>query len=186
MDASILVDAIAGWFASAQMTELEDIAWWDEHGPDQQRAYQIACVLYGSAAGAYDELAEEIGMPAERRERCEGEYQAVFTGWGKLLAPHLLDGEVPKARIVVSYEDPGAYAAEQAMLKESELMETLANEISTSFRLPRQLRLKAQTCGDPNAFWDSEAGEITVCYELIRDYHELHAQLTAAGEQSGN
>jgi hypothetical protein len=187
MDASILVDAIAGWFASAEMTELEDIAWWDEHGPDQQRAFQIACVLYGSAAGAYDELAEEIGMPEDRRASCEGEYQAVFTGWGKLLAPHLLDdGEAPKARITVSYEDPGEYAAEQAMLKESGLMEMLSNEISTSFRLPRQLKIKAAKCGDPNAFWDPEAGEVSLCYELIRDYLELHGALTADAEQSGN
>jgi hypothetical protein len=187
MDASILVDAIVGWFASSQMTALEDIAWWDEHGPDQQRAFQIACVLYGSAAGVYDDLAEEIGMPAERRERCEGDYQAVSTGWGKLLSPHLLDeGEAPKVRIAVSYEDAGEFGAEQAMLKESELLETLANEISSSFRLPRQLRIKGAKCGDPNAFWDPEAGEITVCYELVRDYLELHGALSAGAEQSAN
>jgi hypothetical protein len=181
LDASILVDAIAGWFASAQMTQLEDIPWWDEHGPDQQRAYQIACVLYGSAAGAYDELAESIGMPADRRATCEGEYQAVSTGWGKLLAPHLLDdGEAPKARITVTFEDAGEYAAERAMLKESELLETIANEISTSFRLPRPLRMKALKCGDPNAFWDPNEGEISVCYELVRHYHELYGQLAAA------
>lgn len=183
MDASILVDAIAGWFASAQMTALEDIAWWGEHGPDQQRAFQIACLLYGSAAGVYDELAEGIGMPEERRAGCASEYEAVSTGWAKLLAPHLLDeGEAPKARIAVTFEDAGEYAAEQAMLKDSELMETLANEISTSFRLPRPLRMKALKCGQPNAFWDAEAGEISICYELVRDYHELYAQLAAAAE----
>jgi hypothetical protein len=181
MDASILVDAMTGWFASAQMVELEDIPWWDEHGPDQQRAYQIACVLYGSAAGVYDELAEGIGMPEDRRATCANEYQAVSTGWGKLLEPYLLaDGEAPKARVTVSYEDAGEFAAERAMLKESELLETLANEISTSFRLPRPLRLKAVKCGDPNAFWDPNAGEISVCYELVRYYQELHGQLAAA------
>lgn len=184
MDASILVDAMTGWFASAAMTEMEEIAWWGEHGPDQQRAYQIACLLYGSQSGAYDELAEQIGLPAERRERCAGEYQSVYASWGKLLAPHILeDGEVPPQRITVAYEDAGEYEPEQALMKESELMETLANEISTSFRLPRALRLKAVKCGEPNAFWDPEAGEITVCYELLRDYRELYAQLAAADEQ---
>jgi hypothetical protein len=181
MDASILVDAMTGWFASAELTALEDIAWWDEHGPDQQRAYQIACVLYGSKAGAYDALAEEIGLPEERRARCADEYQAVFNAWGQLLGPHLLnDGETPEARIVVSYGEPGEYAAERALLKESELMETLANEISTSFRFSRQLRMKGMKCGEPNAFWDGEAGEITICYELVRDYAELYAKLAAA------
>jgi len=184
MDASILVDAMTAWFASAQLTALEDIAWWDEHGPDQQRAYQIACVLYGSKAGAYDELAEEIGLPEERRARCEGEYQAVSSGWGQLLGPHMLDdGEAPKVRIAVSYEDGGEYAAERALLKDSELLETLAGEISTTFRLNRQLRMKGMKCGQPNAFWDPGAGEITICYELLRDYGELYAQLAAAAAE---
>lgn len=183
MDASILVNAISGWFASAQMIALEDIAWWSEHGPDQQRAYQIACVLYGSKAGVYDELAEAISLPEERRERCAAEYEAVSNGWGQLLAPHLLnEGEAPKARFVVSYDDAGTYKAEQALLKESELLETIGNEISTTFRLTRPLRLKGAKCDEPNAFWDPEAGEVTICYELIRDYYKLYNELETAPE----
>jgi hypothetical protein len=184
MDASILVNAMAGWFASAEMIAPEDIPWWDEHGPDQQRAYQIGCVLYGSKAGAYDELAEAIGLPEERRERCPAEYQAVSTGWSQLLAPHLLaDGEAPKARFAVIYGPAGDHAEEQALLKESQMMESVGNEISTSFRLTRPLRMKGAKCGEPNAFWDAEAGEITICYELIRDYYRLYKELEAAPEQ---
>jgi hypothetical protein len=186
MDASILVNAMAGWFASAEMVAPEDIAWWDEHGPDQQRAYQIGCVLYGSKAGAYDELAEAIGLPEERRERCPAEYEAVSSGWGQLLAPHLLEeGEAPQARFAVSYDDGGDHGDEQALLKESQLLESIGNEISTSFRLTRQLRMKGAKCGQPNAFWDPEAGEITICYELIRDYYQLYNELQAAPDQTG-
>jgi hypothetical protein len=186
MDASILVSAMSGWFASAGMIAPEDIAWWGEHGPDQQRAYQIACVLYGSKAGAYDELAEAIGLPEERRARCPDEYQAVSTGWGQLLAPHLLnDGEAPQARFVVSYDDGGDHKAERELLKESQLLELVGKEIAATFRLPRQLRLKGAKCGEPNAFWDAAAGEVTICYELIRDYYALYRELQAAPEPTG-
>jgi hypothetical protein len=186
MDASILVSAMAGWFASAEMVSPEDIAWWDEHGPDQQRAYQIGCVLYGSKAGAYDELAEAIGLPEERRARCPAEYQAVFNGWGQLLGPHLLEeGEAPKARFAVSYGDGGDHGDEQALLKESQLLEAIGNEISTTFRLTRPLQMKGAKCGEPNAFWDPDAGEITICYELIRDYYKLYNAPQPATEQAG-
>jgi hypothetical protein len=181
-DATILTNAITGWFLSAERIALQDIAWWDEHGPDQQRAYQIACLLYGSEAGAYDQLAEEIGLPPERRERCPGEYQATMQSWAALLQPHMAaDGATPEKRMRISYEEPGDYAAEQALLRESELMETTATEIFTTFRLPRDLRITAKVCGDPNAFWDPGEGEITICYELVREYLHLHAQLAAAG-----
>lgn len=176
-DATILTDAIAGWFASAEMTALEDIAWWGEHGPDQQRAYQIACLLYGSNVGAYDILADRIDLPAERRESCAAEYETVSASWGQLLAPHIVGAGVqPGARISVRYEDAGEFSAEQQMLRESGMLEAMADEMSGTFRLPRPLTMKAARCGEPNAFWEPEAGEITICYELIRDYLELHAQ----------
>jgi hypothetical protein len=183
-DASILTNAIAGWFLSAEMTALEDIAWWDEHGPDQQRAYQIACLLYGSEAGAYDQLAEEIGLPEERRGRCPTEYQATLQSWTSLLQPHMLaDGAAAAARVSVTYEDAGEYVAEQELLRESRLMETTAEEISTTFRLPRNIQLRGSVCGAPNAFWDPQTAQITICYELVREYLQLHAGLAARASQ---
>jgi len=177
-DAAILTDAIAGWFASAERTGLEEIAWWDVHGPDRQRAYQIGCLLYGSKAGAYDELAETIELPAERRDGCAAEYMATERSWTSLLAPHLLaDGLAPPARVTVDYGPPGAYGTERRLLQESELLEGVAEGVTTTFSLKRPLTIRARACGEPNAYWDPEAAEITVCYELVRDYLELHAQL---------
>jgi hypothetical protein len=175
-DASILTDAIAGWFLSSARTSLAEIAWWGEHGPDQQRAYQIACLLYGSSPGAYDALADEIALPPERRERCPQDFQSVEQSWGVLLADHVLaEGDTPPHRVSVSYAPAGAYQAEHDLLRESELLETVANDLSTAFRLPGPIAMVARACGEPNAFWDPQASQIIVCYELIRDYRELHA-----------
>ena len=174
-DVTILVDAMSGWFLSSAQTELGEIAWWDEHGPDQQRAWQIACLLYGANPEGHESLADAIELPAERRATCPADYESAGRGWATLVAPHMLeDGEKPTARIRVSYEDAGDYAFERALLEESELMETIAADLSSTFRLPRALRMTAKACGEPNAFWDPEAGEVTMCYELVREFKTLH------------
>ena len=174
-DVSILADAMAGWFLSSAQTELADIAWWDEHGPDQQRAWQIACLLYGSNPDGYGEFADAIELPEERRATCPGDYESAGRGWLTLIAPHMVeDGEKSSSTVRVSYEDAGDYAFERELLEESELMETIAADLSSTFNLPRALRMTGKACGEPNAYWDSEAGEVTMCYELIREFKALH------------
>jgi hypothetical protein len=175
---TILIDAIRGWFAASKRTELADIEWWGEHGPDQQRAYQIACLLYGADTKKFKKLADEVRLPEERKESCPGEAESNTASWVKVVEPHVLDdGEKPPKRVTVSYGAAGEYSVERDLLKESELLEGIASEVTAAFRLPRKLTIKAQTCGEPNAFWDSEAAEVQICYELVREYGELFDQI---------
>lgn len=177
-DASILTDAIAGWFAYAE-TALEEIEYWEVHGPNRQRAYQIACLLYGSNAGAYDGLAEQIGLPPDRRESCDEDYQAAYNSWGRLLADHVIqNGGQPGAQMTVRYDDATGFEAERDMLRNSGIMEALATEMGSAFRLPRAITIKGARCDKPNAFWNPQAAEITVCYELVRDYVQVHQALS--------
>ena len=174
---TILIDAMRGWFAASEPTELGEIEWWGEHGPDQQRAYQIACLLYGADPKKFGQMAKEVKLPEERKESCPAEAESNSGSWMKVAAPHVLDdGERPGKRVAVSYGSGGDYARERQLLKESELLETVASEISETFRLPRNLSIAAKKCGEPNAFWDSEAAEIQICYELVREYQELYDQ----------
>ena len=171
---TILIDAINGWFVSSARTELDEIEWWGEHGPDQQRAYQIACLLYGSDPAKFRSLAEEVELPKERRASCPAEHESNEASWLKVLEAHVLgDGEKPSAKVRVSYGSPGAYRAERDLLKESEIVETIAGELSETFRLPRPLRIRAKSCGEANAFWNSDEAQIEICYELLREYGDL-------------
>jgi hypothetical protein len=100
----------------------------------------------------------------------------------KVAAPHVLDDdEKPRKRVAVSYSASGQYTRERDLLKESELLEAVAEEIGGAFRLPRKLTIVAKQCGEPNAFWDSEAGEIQICYELVQEYRDLYEH--AEGER---
>ena len=174
---TILVDAMSGWFLSSDQTELADIEWWDEHGPDQQRAYQIACLLYGADTDKFKPMADEVELPDSRRESCAAEATSNTASWEKVLEPHVLnDGEMPRKRVAVSYGSAGKYRSERDLLKGSGLLEPIASEVGQALRLPRKLAIRAKACGEPNAYWDPEEGEIQICYELVREYRELYDQ----------
>lgn len=182
--AQILDSAIAGWFLFGQQTAVEDIAWWDEHGDQFQRAYQIACLLYGADPQATEELADGIGLPAERRESCIGERETVNASWNSVLTPHLRPDDVAAAQIEIIYDDAGDYAAERELLETAQIMETAAT-VAGFYNIPRNLTIGSTQCGTPNAFWDSETGVIIICYEMMALYHALYAESGAFDEATG-
>jgi hypothetical protein len=59
----------------------------DEHSLDPQRAYSIACWVYGSNPKRYAGLANVI--PHERLVRCPTEYRSLRKAWFHFLKPHL-------------------------------------------------------------------------------------------------
>jgi hypothetical protein len=168
----LILAAAQGWFDSAAEVADAEPAWWGEHGIDQQRGFQILCLLAGADAATFSPAARSAGMPAERIEACASEYDAVSASWDKVLTPHLLDdGATATANIAVRY-DPAPKALEEAaaLLRESEILEGLAETLQTGFRLKRAVTLKGSICGEPNAFWDSENRELVMCYELADWY----------------
>lgn len=159
--------AAADWFAMVYElddSEMEYADYAGEHGLDLQRYYQIICLIYGSDPEGFADLAEYAELPPERAERCPDELAQVARSWVSLLEPH--EGKANKP-IVVSYGDPGEYDAAAAVLRDSGVMEVVAEELSNTFAFPNQIRMVAEECGMENAFWDPEARTITLCYELV-------------------
>jgi len=56
-----------------------------------------------------------------------------------------------------------------AKMKERRVLEGAA-EMLSALKLPRTLTLKAESCGEPNAWYDPETDVITFCYELVNDF----------------
>jgi len=56
-----------------------------------------------------------------------------------------------------------------AKMKERRILEGAA-EMLSALKLPRTLTLKAESCGEANAWYDPPTGVITFCYELVRDF----------------
>lgn len=79
----------ANSFITEEETELDDLAFWDEHSLNDQRFYNILCWLYGKNPQDYQYLVEDEFLPADRAERCPGEYERMSTSWDTLLSPYV-------------------------------------------------------------------------------------------------
>jgi hypothetical protein len=176
----LVVAAADGWYLSnlwQQRNGNAEIAWWGEHSLDMQRFYSVVCLMYGSDPEGFADLASSVSLPAERRTACPSEYAQARTSWGRLLAPHMtpaLARAGTSSRIRVDYVPPGpdhGYVA--ALLHESGLVEAVARDIGTNFRLPHNLTIRFRSCGQANAFYQSDEATVTLCYELLKFYDRL-------------
>lgn len=68
--------------------DLDELAFADEHSLDQQRYYNIICLLYGQDEEKFASLVEDGTLPESRAERCSDEFARVDKAWDALLAPY--------------------------------------------------------------------------------------------------
>jgi hypothetical protein len=82
----VLTEAAKGWFLADRRDQKTGtkVAYYDEHGLNQQRAYQIVCLMVGSDDEKFNDLAKETKLPEARRDTCAGDYKQrrLFMGFG--------------------------------------------------------------------------------------------------------
>ncbi len=85
-----LVDAAEGWFFAARRGQKtgQRVAYYSEHGLNEQRAFQIVCIMVGSDAEKFKDLADETNLPEDRRHSCLADYSNAVFSWNLLLEPH--------------------------------------------------------------------------------------------------
>ncbi len=89
-EGGLLWSAILDYSASAEARdEDEELPFWDEHSLDEQRMYNIACIMYGSDPEGFAGIIEDEWLPEDRAALCPDEYQQKERSWGTLLAPYL-------------------------------------------------------------------------------------------------
>jgi hypothetical protein len=151
-----LVDAAEGWFLAARRDEKAGArtAYYSEHGLNEQRAYQIVCLMVGSDAEKFRDLADETNLPEDRRHTCLGDYSNAIFSWNLFLEPHRRAPDQPKTQIDVIYGPAeGGMAFMRDMARSILLLETVARHAADQFAWPRPLTLEMQSCGFPNARW---------------------------------
>jgi Putative metallopeptidase len=172
----VLVAAAKGWFLSAERDEKEGtrVPFYDEHGLDKQRAYNIICLMVGSDLDAFADLATQAKMPQDRQETCAGDYSNAHWSWHQLLKPHLRAPDQPKQKISVVYGPGGGYADVAAALRAIGMLEILAEHEAENFTWRRPITFEAQACGQPDLHWDLSSQRILVCYEMATDFGHLY------------
>eukprot|EP01030_Chromulinospumella_sphaerica_P010870 gene10870-10674_t len=174
-DGTDAVAAMEWWLASARQSDIsrDQLPWWDEHGMDEQRAYQIACLLYGASPEDFGPLAGRMGIPERSRRRCLNETAQNNASWSKLLKGqvsqlHNLDGYFTN----LTYMEPGEATRNGAELAKRYRVLEEAREIIRQFKytdVNTTVKLIGRDCGESNAFWNGETKELTLCYELVEE-----------------
>jgi hypothetical protein len=69
--------------------------------------------------------------------------------------------------------EDGLSEKERADLADEEKsLEEAAAELNKAFSLPHDIFIGFDACDEPNAFYDPEKKQVTVCYELVEDLYE--------------
>jgi hypothetical protein len=180
----VLIASARGWFLSDRRNQKEGVksVFYDEHGLDKQRAYNIVCLMVGSNPEKFEMLADMTKLPSERQGTCQGDFSNASWSWEKELAPHLRKPDQPKTTISVTYGDGGPkFALFAEGFKKIMLLETVAQHLSNRYVWRRPVALEMQPCDDPGARWDLSTQKITMCYELAADFAQLYRDY--GGEQ---
>jgi hypothetical protein len=173
----VLVEATKGWFLSDRRDRQdgEKLVFFDEHGLDQQRAYQIVCLMVGSDPTQFKDLADETKLPEDRRQSCQKDYGKISMSWNTLLKPHRRTAEQPKIDIETTYgEGKGNLDAYAKGFRDLRMLEAVAERAEDNLAWPAPFALEMQSCGIINARWVVTTRKLTLCYELAADFAELY------------
>ena len=177
----VLTQSARGWFLSDRRDVKEKIpmAFYDEHALDQQRAYNIVCLMVGSSPENFRELATSTGMPEERQRTCRADYNNAAWSWKQALAPHLRKPDQPKTTIAVEYAKSEKYPVLARGFRHILVLEEIAERLSDRFNLRRPIALEMRECGEPSALWNPSTRKVTICYELCTDFERLYTRYAA-------
>lgn len=175
---SVVEDWANVWFLTASAKEdEEDIAFWDSHGLDEQRAYSTVCLMVGKDKKGFHDFAQSIEYPEYRAEECLVEYQSLLRSWEKVLGPHeAAKGDKTAFKITYAPTKDPRLAHFRELIKTAGVMEMVAAAFSGSYKLKDGIKLTAAECGEANAFWSADDREMTLCYEDLLNSAELDAQ----------
>lgn len=139
-------------------------AMWDLHGTNEQRYYNLACYMYGANPEGREDMAEELGLPEERMETCEDEYNLTARAWGDVLD-------------ALAENAPGKSLKMDWMLDaESHVTKYVAAEVDRLngvMALPEEISVSVIPCDEVNAFYDPGLREILICTELAEELADL-------------
>jgi len=173
----VLTKAAEGWFLADRRDRKtgDKVPYYDEHGLNQQRAYQIVCYMVGSDEEKFKALATEVKLPEERQDTCAGDYSNAAFSWDLMLKPHRRAPDEPKTKIDVVYGPAmGRFEIARQAASSIRLLETVAERAANDLVWPMPFTLEMQSCDFPNARWDLSTYKLTLCYELGADFADLY------------
>lgn len=147
-------DYALGFDAEARASAGTEIAWWDVHGPDEQRFYNTVCLFYGADPNNRGGFAEDMDLPSDRAEYCPDEFDQAFEAWGS---------------VINTVMDRGAGETLQLGRTDEGRIGTILTEevaaLNEILMLGAPLAIRVEPCDEANAFYDPADTAITFCTE---------------------
>lgn len=172
----VLVDTVDGWRFSDTTRPgrgYTNSDFYGMHSLDIQRSYAIACLMVGSDFETYSGYATRMGLSMDRQESCQEDYRVAEFGWNAVLTPHLRT-DAYGADVAVEYRpDQGTYRDTAEILRQSRVLEEAADWLTKNYVLPRPVRLTAEVCGEPNAFYVPDERRVILCYEWAETFYTM-------------
>ena len=83
----------------------------------------------------------------------------------------------PETQISVRYGEPTPGLELYArVMKETRLLETVAQRLSEKYVWRAPFTIEATTCGSVGADWNLEARKLTLCYEMAEQFSALYSR----------
>jgi hypothetical protein len=177
-----LVNTAKSWMISDLRSREngETVVYYDAHGLDLQRAYNIICLMVGSDPDQFDDLASEVKMPEERRGTCMGDYSNASWSWNKALKPYLRSADQERTIYQVGYGKPdGSLDIFERAFRITGALERVAGRAADRYVWPKPFSVEAKTCGEPAANWSVPEHKLVFCYELADEFvqqYNLHGE----------
>ncbi|WP_425916464.1 DUF4344 domain-containing metallopeptidase [Pseudomonas sp. GWSMS-1] len=165
-----------------QRPDAPEIHEWDSHALDAQRFFNLACLAYGSDPRQLEWVIQMTGLPDERAFYCPEEYQQAEYAVNWIRQHFARSPDQPILHhLRVEYQPPPQHLPGASELLEkvraSGELEAIAARTSSTFALPRDLKLIVAACGEADAWYNRISGELTLCYERILYFRELAREL---------
>ena len=157
---NIAYDSAALFWFEAQ----NEPAYWDVHGPDEQRFFNTVCLFYGAEPDSREDFAQELGLPEERAEGCADEFDLASASWNAVL-DEMADSAVLTGKLLVE-----PVSEMQVILDE-------VADLNKEFSWPQDIKVRLAPCGEANAFYDLGTQSITLCSELPDWLEEIEGTL---------
>jgi Putative metallopeptidase len=173
----VLVNAAKSWMIVDRRTREsgEPVVYYDAHGLDLQRAYNIICLMVGSDPDQFDDLAGEVNMPEDRRGTCMGDYSNASWSWNKALAPYLRTPEQERTKYQAVYgKAEGSLDIFERSFRAAGLLERVADHSANLYAWRKPFGIEAKTCGESGANWSLPDHKIYLCYELAEEFVQLY------------
>ena len=172
----VLVNAAKGWMISDRRSREngEAAVFYDAHGLDLQRAYNIICLMVGSDPDQFDDLANEANLPEDRRQTCQGDYSNASWSWNKALEPYMRAPELEPMKYPVVYGKPeGSLDIFKKAFEASDIMGYVA-AFAGRFAWRHGFGIEVNSCGESGASWSIPERKMVFCYELADDFVQLY------------